>query len=75
MANWDITFCSQVMCEHEDCYRHLKSENARTFPPYRPMYVANFKDMCDRYNLRGDSDEKPRIHKKNESQRPCKITR
>lgn len=57
MANWDITFCSQVMCEHEDCDRHILSENARSYPPEKPMYVADFKDKCERCNLRGDNND------------------
>lgn len=46
--DWDTTFCSNKECKNTECMRHLKSENAKSYPPYRPMYVADFKDKCER---------------------------
>lgn len=44
--DWDITFCSNRKCENTECMRHLKSKNAKSYPPYRPMYVADFTEKC-----------------------------
>lgn len=45
---WDITFCSNKECKNINCPRNLKSDNAKSLPPYRPMYVADFTDKCKR---------------------------
>lgn len=54
--NWDITFCSHIKCQNKKCDKHLLSENAKSYPSYRPMYVADFKDRCEKCNLRGDNN-------------------
>lgn len=44
--DWDITFCSHIKCQNKNCDKHLLSENAKSYPQYRPMYVADFAEKC-----------------------------